>query len=160
VEEEMTNPIVLGRKVTASRSNSPTKRSRVVADLDDDTERVPKRHRACEDASAPSSFDSGLQTLDSITGVGNTCRFSSTTSLHSENSEILDLYTGNVHFDELRGKALELQRPTGYVPDWPLYDKHRPAKEELEFMGVEILSSHDSDDSSDEKGPASLKISQ
>lgn len=57
--------------------------------------------------------------------------------------------TGNVCFEVLRGEALEQQRPAGYIPNQPPYDKYRPVKEELEFMGVEILSSLNSDGSFD-----------
>lgn len=63
--EEVTNySLVLGKKATASRSNSLTKRSRIVADLDEDVEYSSKRLRRYEAKSNESSFDSTLPTLE------------------------------------------------------------------------------------------------
>jgi hypothetical protein len=52
----------------------------------------------------------------------------------------------DVYIDELRREALARQRPAGYAPERPPYDRHRPAKEELELMGVEILEDFDDDE--------------
>ena len=49
----------------------------------------------------------------------------------------------NIYIDKLRQDALARQRPAGYELKRPPYGRHRPAKEELELMGVEILGGLD-----------------
>lgn len=51
-----------------------------------------------------------------------------------------DALCQDVYINELRQVALAAQRPVGYDPRILPYDRHRPAKEELELMGVEIMS--------------------
>ncbi|CZR64040.1 uncharacterized protein PAC_13937 [Phialocephala subalpina] len=153
VVEEVTNAIVLGRKGTASRSNSPTKRSRIAAGLDEeDDEYTPKRHRICEAASAQCSFDSSLSTLEDTIGAGHGqlpshlhTMDTAQSSWQSENGEIMELPPENVYIEGLQRKALAQQRPPGYVLQRSPYDRHRPAKDELELMGVEIIESLDDD---------------
>jgi hypothetical protein len=52
-------------------------------------------------------------------------------------------HPGDVNIDKLRQEALARQRPAGYAPERPPYDRHRPAKEELELTGVEIFEDPD-----------------
>jgi hypothetical protein len=160
VVEEVTNPLLLGRKATASRSNSPTKRSRVAADLNDHTE------------SEEPSFDSTLPALGDDSDSEKRpekrhCKTlnSSLSATHFKVLNAMELYPPNnspkctghlmdlefsgmkhpdtlhqeVYINELRQAALAGQRPVGYDPRRPPYDRHRPAKEELELMGVDII---------------------
>jgi hypothetical protein len=125
----------------------------MAAGLDDeDLEYAPKRYRIYEAASAQSSFDSSLPTLEDGIEVEHEQPPShihtmdiARSSWHSKNGEVVDLDRANVYIEGLRRKALAQQRPAGYDPQRPPYDKHRPAKEELELMGVEILESLDDD---------------
>lgn len=155
VIEEVTNAVVLGRKATASRSNSPTKRSRLAADLDnnEDVEYFSKRQRICEATSTGSSFNSTLPTLEDDDEVEHLQRppFVHTTKCarsmsHLDSEKITGLHEESGYIQELRQEALAQQRPAGYNPQRLPYDKHRPAKEELELMGVEIVPSLDDDD--------------
>lgn len=151
VTEEITNTGVLGRRATASRSNSPTKRSRIAADLDNEEALyLSKRQQIYEAASTRSSFNSTLQTLedDSEFEHGPRCLHTSECAPptgHSNKGETTDPYTESRYIEELQQEALAQQRPEGYCPQRLPYDKHRPAKEELELMGVEILPSLDDD---------------
>lgn len=172
VVEEVTNPLLLGRKATASRSNSPTKRSRVATDLNDHIEYPPQ---ICDTESEESSFNSTLpalgddsdsekrpekrrKTLNSSLSATH-FKVLNATELYPPNNSpkctghLMDLefsgmkHPDNLHQDvyinELRQAALAEQRPVGYDPQRPPYDRHRPAKEELELMGVEIICNLD-----------------
>ncbi len=128
--EEVDNATILGRKATASRNHSPTKRARAVAGLDDeDVKHNRKRRQTCE---AEPSFNSTLPTLEDNGELEPT-------------EPVAEAYPGSTYFDDLRRKALQQQRPAGHVPR-PPYDRNRPAKEELELMGVEILENLGDDD--------------
>jgi hypothetical protein len=54
-----------------------------------------------------------------------------------------DIAQSNINLNELRQDALARQRPVGYNPERPLYNKHGPAKEELELMSVVIIEDPD-----------------
>ncbi len=177
IVEEVTNPFILGRKVTASRSNSPTKRSRIAANLDEGIEYSSKRSRVCQAKSDESSFAFALSTLvdDSKfeqrpshtfnnSQATTPCKVSRASDLYrSKNAKIaactfgctdqfMDLELGVIkhsdspnqgHIDKLRQEALAQQRPKGYAQERLPYDRQRPAKEELELMGIEILEDPD-----------------
>ena len=153
VVEEITNAVVLGRQAAASRSNSPTKRSRVAADLiNEDAEYVSERQRIRGETSAKSSFDYTLPTLEDDDKVEQLERYPydhkrkcALSTWHPETEKINDIDEESSYIEELRQDALAQQRPAGYNPRPPPYDKHRPAREELELMGVEILSDLDDD---------------
>jgi hypothetical protein len=157
--EEVTNPLVLRKNATASRSNSPTKRSRMAADLEEDIE-CSKRVRLFKAESYESSFDSTLPSLeeDNIFERRPSYALNNSQSVILSNvSQAMDLYplekpmvpadtfesVGEFYIDELRQEALVQQRPVWYSPERPPYYRHRPAKEELEFMGVDIIGDLD-----------------
>ena len=139
--EEVTNPLVLGKKASASRSNSPTKRSRMVADLDKDIGYSIKRRRDYEAKSNESSFDSTLPTLEDDSDFERQPSHTLNNSRSMTYSEVPN--HDDVYIDELRQDGLARQRPAGYELKRPPYGRHRPAKEELELMGVEILGGLD-----------------
>jgi HNH endonuclease len=139
--EEVTNPFVLGRKATASRSNSPTKRSRMTADLDEDIGYSSKRRRNYEAKGDESSFDSTLPTLEDDSDFEQKPSHTLNNSRSITHSKVSN--HSDVYIDELRQDALARQRPAGYELKRPPYDRHRPAEEELELMGVEILGDLD-----------------
>lgn len=146
--EEVANAVVLGRKATASRSNSPTKRSRVPAHLDnEDVDYAIRRRRIREFTSAQSSFGSTTASTleeDSIIDLHPSCN---TTSIPANISsgptdccagtrrydfravKYLDFHRGSSYIEELRQEALTKQRPAGYASQRETYDKHRPARE-------------------------------
>ena len=139
--EEVINPLVLGSKATASRSNSSTKRSRMAAGLDEETGHSPKRRRNYEVTSDELSFDSTLPTLEDDRDFERR----TLPTMHKPQPTIYSDVSnqGNAYIDKLRQDALALQRPAGYGLKREPYDRHRPAKEELELMGVEILGGLD-----------------
>ena len=53
-------------------------------------------------------------------------------------------------FQQLCKTHIEKQRPEGYILPRFSYDRNRPAKEQLELMGVEILEDSFSDDDDDD----------
>ncbi len=97
--------------VTAKKKRSP-----MATDLDDDTERAPKHHRACENETVLSSIESNPQTLDSMTRIENMHQTSDIASPGFENREKIDLQKGDAYYEELRRSALQRRRPAGYVP--------------------------------------------
>ncbi|KAI1499251.1 hypothetical protein F5X99DRAFT_390776 [Biscogniauxia marginata] len=52
----------------------------------------------------------------------------------------------NDYMSRLRETALESQRPPGYISSLPVYDRHRPALEELRLLSLEILSNLSDDE--------------
>lgn len=161
VIEEVTNAILLARRATASRSTSPTKRSRAVAELDNGDLEYDhsKRHRTFRDSSYLSSFNSTLPILDEDNDSQLRMSASEAETANSIQSpqwyevrEPPSICSEQFCVEKLRGKALEDQRPKGYIAQQPKYDRRRPAKEELEKMGVEIMGVLDDDGS---QSPAS-----
>jgi hypothetical protein len=70
------------------------------------------------------------------------------TNTFEHTSQFESKHSGTPHqdaayIDELRQEALPRQRPAGHTPERSSYDRHRPAKEELELMGVEIVEDLD-----------------
>jgi hypothetical protein len=174
--EEVRNPLVLGRRAMASRSNSPAKRSRVASSLDEEIE-CSKRVRVYGSRDYESSFDSTLPTprddsalerhtpstlnkpgsathmnaleamdvSESVAVAADTCDHTSDQADRESPSAIehSGAQQDDIRIDKLRQEALARQRPQGYDPKIPPYDRHRPAKEELELMGVEIFEDLD-----------------
>lgn len=167
---------VLSRTISASRSNSPTKRLR--ADTTADVEavwRLQKRQRLSNsppigtsdlecDSSAPHPTNKG----ESIPLVGLSDEHGSrhdeqdtygdATPEHEDAAKFVErkwspqTIPNSIHgqdetsFQHLCKIHLEKQRPKGYVSPRFSYDRRRPAKEQLELMGVEILTDSFSDD--------------
>lgn len=153
--EEVPNSITLARRAAASRSNSPTKRSRVAAGLEEGIE-CSKRARVSGSRNYEPSFDYTLPTLEDDSNPERQASHTmdslrSTTHTNALGVAELSLggmkYSGpdpdDIHIAELRQEALKQQRPHGYNPERPPYDRHRPAREELELMGVEIIEDLD-----------------
>ncbi|KAF4614390.1 hypothetical protein G7Y89_g15346 [Cudoniella acicularis] len=173
--ESEASALSLAQRSVASRSNSPTKRSRMASSidehLDDDyTSEGRGRKRSLDDI-GPSCDDTTKQT--------KSCRLSSgraslsSTSLEptapsltedeltdgeaglSKTSQSCDAGLGSKNsidlpassFDSLRRQALAQQRPPDY--HLPPYHKHRDAREELELMGVDIIDDSSSVDDND-----------
>jgi hypothetical protein len=155
IEEVNTNALSLAKRATASRSTSPTKRSRAVAELDDcDIEyNEAKRNRTYQISNTLPSFNSTLPTLDddnenqpriSASGIETPDNPQSPTSF--DISESHAIHSEQYRIEKLRWEALKHQRPKGYIAQRPEYDRNRPAREELEMMGVEIRDINDDDD--------------
>jgi hypothetical protein len=159
VEEEITKAIVLARKAAASRGNSPSKRARSMADVEDEAEPPYKVQRGEESETGSSSGASGsdldytsLEALsepspEPLREQSQGYEVSTAVQAHTELTlQFAEDYQSTPkqnedeshYMKQLREEALATQRPFGYSPR-PPYDRHRPAREELELMGVEIF---------------------
>ena len=130
--------ITLSPLVSASRSSSPSKRSRTAASLDDSLE-------TCENSKPSAKRQRRISNdIPSPNLASAPSLYASDTAPSQEEA----LSAGDDHATLLRENALAQQRPKGYAHP-PPYDRHRPARQELELMGVEILDELDDDENVD-----------
>ncbi|ESZ95101.1 hypothetical protein SBOR_4512 [Sclerotinia borealis F-4128] len=152
VIEEVTNTFLLPSTEIASQSTSSKSRSRDFAGQDDsDIEHNHrKRRRICRDSSSSHSSDSTKPSLDYNQPTFRASEVETANNIHSPNGVETrippHLSPEQFRVEELRREALERQRPENYNPQRPPYDRHRPAIEELEIMGVEIRDELDDED--------------
>jgi hypothetical protein len=142
VVEEVLNPLVLARKSAASRSNSPTKRSRIAADIGNELYTSQERGCVPEPARGRSLLRSTPPTLQ---GDSESDAHTQKESNFLQGTVPVGISTTeDARIQKLKRDALALQRPVQYPAKRPKYDRHRPAREELELMGVEIMDELDS----------------
>ncbi|PVH75617.1 hypothetical protein DL98DRAFT_643840 [Cadophora sp. DSE1049] len=155
LSETVTDSIEAQKQATASRSSSPKKLARSNQDAVEE-HHTTKPRRSSETASTPSHHSSKGYTVTRDFSRSQTLyhdealsRSSMTLPIHTPPTHSTSINTppkpSLSHLETLRERALTLQRLSSYIPGMPLYDLHRPAKEELEIMGVEILEALDED---------------
>ncbi|KAF7894340.1 hypothetical protein EAF00_007854 [Botryotinia globosa] len=169
IVEDAIDPIKMEKIITASRTNNSAKRSRIASQLDeveddevdgdweDEESRRSKRRRISpahqrNRDSSPSSYTHTRSTIQDHSNSAVNIPFDDlplckpmiidssplgSTILNPKDKELKD---EEETIRALREEALVKQRPLGWSkPTMPKYSRHRPAVEELELMGVEIL---------------------
>lgn len=165
----------LARRSVASRSNSPTKRSRIASSIDehlgdnsageirgrkrnidggvayDDTTRQVKTRRLSSSKASLISTSWGGSTTPSMTEDGLTDgEVEVSSAAQSFEAGLIPNNSSDFiasRLDSLRQEALTRQRPPEYRR--PPYEKHRDAREELEIMGVDIIDDGSVDEDND-----------
>ncbi len=135
----------LAQRSVASRSNSPTKRSRMASSIDEHVEedcleglRGRKRKRGTDidavETRRPSSTSERSTSMREWMAPSMTDDAVSDVELDAS-SAAQSPHTSSLN--ERRQEMLAQQRPSNYCI--PAYSKHRDAREELELMGIDII---------------------
>lgn len=152
---EEATPTWLAARSAESRSNSPTKVAKRKASANDTGDAATSNQRPIRKIKVSHAY-AGAES-DKATTISNThslpllpqlCHDSSDADAGLEPdshdlSSIEDEDAEASRIDNLRSQALAQQRPKDYQR--PAYDKRRPAREELEAMGMEIIGDNDDD---------------